>query len=337
MPAACPLWSRAQATIDGPNHLPARRAPAAIGAMRPPAYALLLVTACGAPSPGAPPPPASLRHTVTTSHFVVHTDLPPAERDFHVRLLGAFRAWFAHRYYEPAAADPLATYLFSTTAEFAAFGRRIGGPDSSGYFAELDNGTPVLVADLSSGLGTLLHELVHAFVHQGFRPVPPLWFNEGFAAYHEKALGQLDGTRLDASFGYLSNWRFPRLQAEAAAGRVKLANLVDRTHDPTTAAASLMLFLDRHDRFVPLVRAMRSRSEDADGMRTLAAVWGADLADLEGRWLAWIHDQRPDEVALVPRTTILRPAEWNAWVEAQVGARRWDGAAGRWQPVPAPR
>ena len=291
----------------------------------------LLLAACS-DAGSAPPPPAALTQTVRTAHFVLHTDLDAVGSDFHARLFEAFRTWFAARYFTPDPKAPLSVYVFATEAEFTAFGRQIGGPDAAGYFKVLGNGTPVLVVNLDTGLGTTLHELVHAFVYQGFRPWPPLWFNEGFAAYHEKCLGQLDGSVLQASFGYFSNWRFPRLKAEAVAGRLRLANLLDPTQDPSSAAGALMLFLDRRGRFVPLVRAMREAHDDPDGMRTLAAVWGGDLATLEAEWLTWLRDQPIDaEVLLVPRTTILPPAEWAAWLQAQTGLQ-WDAAVGRYTP-----
>ena len=316
-------------------HVPSRRCYARMRAL---AIALLLLAGCEGGSRGAPAPPAVLAHLVRTEHFVVHNDLAPEARDFHVQLLEAFRAWFATRYFVPAPAAPLAVYLFSARADFVAFGERIGGPSSAGYFAELDNGTSVLVVDLSSGLGTMLHELVHAFVYQSFRPLPPRWFNEGLAAYHEKCLGCLDGSQLSASFGYFSNWRFPRLAAEVAAGRIHLSGLSDPQQDPTSAAAALMLFLDRHGKFVPFVQAMRTATTDHDGMQTLAAVWGADLADLEQRWLQWIREQPlGGEVGLVPATTILPPGPWAEWVAANARRMRWDPAVGRFVPTTQPK
>ena len=62
-----------------------------------------------------------------------------------------------------------------------------------------------LVLDITTGIGTIIHEMVHAFMDNNF-PDAPVWFEEGLASLYE-------GTKLDENGlrGDL-NWRLPWLK-----------------------------------------------------------------------------------------------------------------------------
>jgi hypothetical protein len=71
-----------------------------------------------------------------------------------------------------------------------------------GYYSPKDK---ALIMDISSGGGTLVHELVHPFVEANF-PSCPAWLNEGLGSLYEQC-GEVDGH----IHGYV-NWRLPGLQ-----------------------------------------------------------------------------------------------------------------------------
>jgi len=62
-----------------------------------------------------------------------------------------------------------------------------------------------LIMNISTGGGTLVHEIVHPFVEANF-PDCPAWFNEGLGSLYEQS-GTVDGH----IHGY-TNWRLPGLQ-----------------------------------------------------------------------------------------------------------------------------
>ncbi len=76
-------------------------------------------------------------------------------------------------------------------------------PDTPyGYYSHADR---ALVMDISTGGGTLVHEIVHPFVAANF-PECPAWFNEGLGSLYEQCgeeNGQIRGN---------TNWRLPGLQ-----------------------------------------------------------------------------------------------------------------------------
>jgi hypothetical protein len=79
-----------------------------------------------------------------------------------------------------------------------------------GYYSSAHK---ALVMNISTGGGTLVHEIVHPFVEANFPACPP-WFNEGLGSLYEQS-GEVDGH----IHGY-TNWRLPGLQAAIKAHKV---------------------------------------------------------------------------------------------------------------------
>jgi len=70
-----------------------------------------------------------------------------------------------------------------------------------------------LIMNISTGGGTLVHEIVHPFIEANF-PSCPAWLNEGLGSLYEQC-GEKDGH----IYGYV-NWRLPGLQRAIKAGQV---------------------------------------------------------------------------------------------------------------------
>ena len=84
-------------------------------------------------------------------------------------------------------------------------------PDTPfGYYSSADR---ALVMNISTGGGTLVHEIVHPFVAANF-PDCPSWFNEGLGSLYEQS-GEKNGRIV----GY-TNWRLPGLQRAIREKRV---------------------------------------------------------------------------------------------------------------------
>ena|ERR1041385_1372988 len=79
-----------------------------------------------------------------------------------------------------------------------------------GYFSSTHK---ALVMNISTGGGTLVHEIVHPFMEANF-PACPAWLNEGLGSLYEQC-GDLDGH----IHGY-TNWRLPGLQNAIRTGTV---------------------------------------------------------------------------------------------------------------------
>lgn len=79
-----------------------------------------------------------------------------------------------------------------------------------GYFSDEDN---ALIMNIRTGGGTLVHEIVHPFMHSNFSDCPP-WFDEGLASLYEQCQEK------DGHITGLTNWRLEGLQEAVEEDRV---------------------------------------------------------------------------------------------------------------------
>jgi hypothetical protein len=116
-------------------------------------------------------------------------------------------------YFSQDPKEILDIWLFKDAASYeknalALFGEKPGTP--YGYYSSAHQ---ALIMNISTGGGTLVHEIVHPFVEANFPACPP-WFNEGLGSLYEQS-GEVDGH----IHGY-TNWRLPGLQTAIRAGKV---------------------------------------------------------------------------------------------------------------------
>ncbi len=150
-----------------------------------------------------------------------------------------------------------------------------------------------LVMNISTGGGTLVHEIVHPFVAANFSECPS-WFNEGLGSLYEQC-GDRDG-RITG----FTNWRLRGLQKAIAEKRVPpFATLCATTtdefynHDKGTNYAQaryLCHYLQEQDLLVKYYHAFRkSADNDPSGYKTLTAVLGEDdMPVFQKRWEEWV-------------------------------------------------
>ena len=149
--------------------------------------------------------------------------------------------------------------------------------------------------NLSTGTGTLVHELTHALVDFDF-PAVPAWFNEGLASLHEQCRFRSD--RRGPWIEGLVNWRLPALKRTAASGHLRsletlLADPDFRGPPGRDQLRAGPLFLHVHARagragkVLPHFR--RDQTADPRGLKTVAKIFPdrswQELDDDFQRWL----------------------------------------------------
>ena len=184
-------------------------------------------------------------------------------------------------------------WLFRDAASYeknalALFGEKPTTP--YGYYSSTHK---ALVMNISTGGGTLVHEIVHPFVEANFPACPP-WFNEGLGSLYEQS-GEVNGH----IHGY-TNWRLPGLQAAIKAQRVpsfKTLTALDENgfynEDKGTnysQARYLCYYLQQHGLLVKFYREFYAhRREDPTGYQTLQKVLRiADMNAFKRRWERYV-------------------------------------------------
>jgi len=158
-----------------------------------------------------------------------------------------------------------------------------------GYYSPTDK---ALIMNISTGGGTLVHEIVHPFVHANF-PNCPTWFNEGLASLYEQA-DQRDGHIVG-----LTNWRLPILQKAIQAHSLpsfeKLTattTLAFYTQDRGTNYAQaryLCYYLQQHDLLHQFYKDFAAnQNDDPTGYKTLAKILQEpDMPSFQKSWEKW--------------------------------------------------
>ncbi len=112
------------------------------------------------------------------------------------------------------AKDPtriLDIYLFRDAESYERNARALFGDRPSTPYGYYSSRHQALVMNISTGGGTLVHEIVHPFVEANLPDCPP-WLNEGLGSLYEQS-GEHDGHIVG-----LLNWRLPGLKRAISQG-----------------------------------------------------------------------------------------------------------------------
>ena len=187
----------------------------------------------------------------------------------------------------------LDVWLFKDKASYnknakELFGRVPGTP--YGYYSSFDRS---LVMNISTGGGTLVHEIVHPFIENNFEDCPS-WFNEGLASLYEQSAernGEIWGS---------TNWRLRGLQLAIQDDRVPpFATLFSTTRDefydedPGTNYSQgryLCYYLQEQGKLIEFYKTFRDNvRRDPTGIKSLRHVLGTnDLEAFKKRWEQYV-------------------------------------------------
>ncbi len=151
----------------------------------------------------------------------------------------------------------------------------------------------VLVMNISTGGGTLVHEIVHPFMAANF-PQCPAWFNEGLASLYEQS-----AQRHEMIWG-LTNWRLRGLQIAVDQKRVPTFEELTRTttrefyeQDTGTNYAQaryLCYYLQQQGKLQTFYREFKKNaSDDSTGYKILTRILEiTDWPKFENEWREYV-------------------------------------------------
>lgn len=104
-------------------------------------------------------------------------------------------------------------WLFKDATSYNKHNVELFGSKPSTPYGYYSSHHKALVMDISTGGGTLVHEIVHPFIESNF-PQCPSWFNEGLASLYEQSSSR------NGKIVGLTNWRLRGLQQTIRAERL---------------------------------------------------------------------------------------------------------------------
>lgn len=236
-------------------------------------------------------------HIQIREPFVVCGDLSAdgIETSFRETIFPTARA-LQQQYFQTSLSRPITVILCSSDEVFRQCNWRLDQNERSEYSGIYSRRHRRVIVNVSTGEGTLAHELTHALAHADF-PKMPEWFDEGLASLHEECEFSHDGQRLLG----LDNWRVQAARDAIQRGELRLLQDVTSTRfatrDRATAdyayARSLCLYLQERGLLETFYQACQQATEtDPSGLRTLCQVTkAAEPKELEDAFRTWLLER----------------------------------------------
>lgn len=182
-------------------------------------------------------------------------------------------------------------WLFKDKASYYKYNLEIFSNKPStpyGYYSPDDR---VLVMDISTGGGTLVHEIVHPFIESNFESCPA-WFNEGLASLYEQSSSR------NGHIVGLTNWRLRQLQLAIQDDRLQsfedLCSTTTREFYDSdygyAQARYLCYYLQESGLLISYYHTFRKNaSKDPTGYKTLKQILGReDMDKFQKEWEAYV-------------------------------------------------
>ena len=208
-------------------------------------------------------------------------------------ILAAARALHA-MYFDADPDEPVLILLFESAGPYQRLAKKWFDDDSVPHFGFYRRRENVMLMNVGTGTGTLVHELVHALIASDFPDVPG-WFNEGLGSLYEQCSIGRDHQTITG----LANWRLPALKAAIKKDELRPLreliedeNFYDAAHVGMNYAQAryLLMYLQEKNLLTDYYARFRDNAaDDPTGLRTLKAVIAPQsLEDFEKQWRAWV-------------------------------------------------
>ncbi|MEZ5988022.1 MAG: hypothetical protein R3F30_02630 [Planctomycetota bacterium] len=190
-------------------------------------------------------------------------------------------------------AEILDVWLFKDKRSYEEHARALFGSRPTTPYGWYSPRHKALIMNISTGGGTLVHEIVHPYVAADF-PACPAWFNEGLGSLFEQC------NEKDGHITGLVNWRLTGLRAAIEGKRTRpFAELLATSRDGFYGAGSglhyaqaryLLLWLQEEGKLRDYYRGFRAAAaDDPTGAKTLLKLLGRDdFEAFQAEWEAWV-------------------------------------------------
>lgn len=183
-------------------------------------------------------------------------------------------------------------YLFKDEVDYNRYSERLFKEKPTTPYGYYRSAEQVMMINVTTGTGTLVHELTHALMDLDF-PTVPTWFNEGFASLFEQS------SIKEGSIKGVTNWRYAILRnAVNTNTTIKLRTLLSKTNDEFyddpdgynyAEARYLCYYLQEKGLLQKFyARLKQQQIVDKNGILSLEEIVQKDLDSFEKDWLEWV-------------------------------------------------
>ncbi|MDQ7779399.1 MAG: hypothetical protein RDV41_06775 [Planctomycetota bacterium] len=239
--------------------------------------------------------------------FVVATDDSAGAMRSHKATISRCMEALYKEFFTEKLKTVIRVYLLKDDESYRGYVKKSENREVDTPYGFCTAGGTKLVMNIGTGTGTLVHEMVHAFIKPDF-PDVPVWFNEGLASLFEQC------STADDTIRGLVNWRLPGLQQAIKDGNfVRFEDLMamsdrqfysreSRAH--YAEARYLCMFMQEkkllktfYKQFREAARSPAEAAEgepkpepDRSGFRTFKALFDQPVEKVEEEFQKWVME-----------------------------------------------
>ncbi len=228
--------------------------------------------------------------------FLIASDLDDKRFDYVVNgVFACCRELLEREFFSKSPSKVVTVYIFANRESYVRSLREHFGMDPISPYGHYGHTKRYIVVNYATGPGTLVHEMTHALMAADF-PRAPIWISEGLASLYEQC--RVENNHLLGE----QNWRLPELQKAAAKDGLTPLNALFASDTRAFRAMRESLnyaqsryfcyYLQEKGVLREVYTHFRDNAAtDPTGAKTLEAVLGLQLPQIETDWANWIVQQ----------------------------------------------
>lgn len=234
------------------------------------------------------------------SYFVIASNLSESETEKIVNnTIDRAVECFYNDFFTARPADVTTIFLFKDDATYRYWAKKLYDDTDLSRFGYYKPNSKVMLMNISTGTGTLVHEMTHALVRYDFPDIPS-WFNEGLGSLYERC-----SLNNGSILGYV-NWRLPDLQeAIHENSYTNLDKLVATNEDEFygnrsgfnyAQARYLCMYMQEKGVLKNFYKTFRDNyAEDNTGKKFLEKIFSKSLEEIDLNYVSWVKSLKYDE------------------------------------------
>ena len=227
------------------------------------------------------------------SYFVIASNLNESETEQIVNnTIDRAVECFYNDYFSARPTEVTTIFLFKDDATYRYWAKKLYDDTDLSRFGYYKPYSRVMLMNINTGTGTLVHEMTHALVRYDFPDIPS-WFNEGLGSLYERC--SLNNGNI---LGYV-NWRLPDLQEAIQESSYTSLNKLTATNEDEfygsrsgfnyAQARYLCMYMQEKGILKKFYKTFRDNySEDNTGKKFLEQMFGKGLNEIDTEYVSWV-------------------------------------------------
>ncbi len=230
-------------------------------------------------------------------YFVIVSNLTPEEtKEITDNTVAKAIDCFYNDYFEKTPQEITTIFLFKDDETYRYWAKKLYDDDDLSRFGYYKPSQHVMLMNISTGTGTLVHELTHSLVRFDF-PDVPAWFNEGLGSLYERC--SLNNKNIK---GYV-NWRLPRLQEAISKNEYQSIEKLVKLDDDTFYGADSDLNYARARYFCMYMQEINvlktfyksyrdGYNNNSDAKTYIETIFAKSISEVDKDFLSWVKTLR---------------------------------------------